>query len=116
MTKLSDYLREHPRYRGMSVSDIGRLWGIERARASRILSGGGLPGTKNMVRIANSLGEHPSKLFEMAGQKDVAKLFRDLLPEHPLQRRLDRLVAQGLEEEVSQCLSIVEGPAKKARL
>lgn len=115
MTQLPGFLRGHYRCRGKKVAEIARQCGIERARLSRILSGAALPGTKNMLKIALFLGEHPAKLFDLAGQEDVAKLFRDLLPEHPLERRVARLIAEGMAEEVEQCLSIVEGAARKAQ-
>lgn len=114
-TKLSSFLKGHPKYRGLSVSQIGRCLGIERSVASRILSGSVVPSPENMLRIAASLEEHPAKLYELAGMPEIAELFRTVCPppDHPLQQKMVRLMALGLGEQIEQCLEIIEGAAKK---
>lgn len=112
VSKLADFLNSHPRLKGLSIVEKGRVVGLQRPTMSRIVRGLGKPTVENALRIAAALDVHPGTIHELAGQTELAGFYWKLFPmgagSHPLQRRLTRLLTLGQEGLLSDALDLVE--------
>lgn len=115
--RLSEYLAGHPKVQGRKVTHLAERWGIVHSSVSRILAGSLTPSIESMLRIAVDLKVHPAKLHNLAGQPEIAALYRDLFPEkegrHPLQHRLVKLLNEGMDEAVAASFDSIEAAIKK---
>lgn len=122
MPTLADFLQQL--FAGMSVNEAAGQTGIDPSVMSRLLRGRGKPSVENMLRIAFATGTHPSRLFEISGQPQLAFLCRaitwrdegrelsekDLYPARQarLHRRLQRMLELGFSRQAEAALRQLE--------
>ena len=110
-------------FQGLQRQEIARRTGIAQPTVSRNLSGQKKPTLANMLRYAVALDVDVADLHELAGDSEIAALYRRLptraakstAPPHSvgavgLHERLDRLLALGEEEKVDGALKALESP------
>lgn len=59
MGHLADYLTTHPRTKGMSAAEFGRLVGIAKSSANEILTGRATPRDTTLVKMADAFPGMP---------------------------------------------------------
>lgn len=123
MTSLSRYLQENL-FSGLSVAEAAQKAGIDPSLMSKILRGKTVPSVESVLRIAYVTGSDPARIFEAAGQGEMALLCRGIhWPVHQgdlqeqdlystrdadLHRRVQRLVELGFYEQVDAALKPME--------
>ncbi len=108
-SRLSRFLEE--RFRGLLHKQIADRTGIAVPTVSRNLSGQKKPTLENMLRYAVALGIDVAQLHELAGDEELAALYRRLPSSAPPQvseRDLYDPQAAGLHERLQRLIALGE--------
>ncbi|MEE8583779.1 MAG: helix-turn-helix domain-containing protein, partial [Acidobacteriota bacterium] len=106
------------------MNEAAQKTGIDPSVMSRLLRGRTIPSVENMLRIAFATSTHPARLFELAGQTQLAFLCRGIdwdeekrprretdlypAPDAHLHRRLQRLLELGFVQKIEAALRQLE--------
>ena len=111
-TRFSRYL--HGALPPVSQKKAASEMGFTRPVLNRLLSGGQDPTFAQIMKLAVYLDEHPARLFDQLGDDESAELCHTLIPEkgdggaYQLCRRVRKLAARGLAQDVDEALGRIE--------